>query len=90
MAIEQLRQQLAADAEGINALDTLLPLLTLGLPGALIPVSFHTPVQHRQSRRLALTLMRSRAGLWVPASGPEAIRRTGAMRGLGCRWGGSA
>ena len=29
MAIEQLRQHLAADAEGIDA---LLPLLSLGLP----------------------------------------------------------
>ena len=61
-----------------------------GLPGALIPVSSHAPGRNGRGRRLAGTLLRSRSGLWMPASGPEAIRRPGAMRGLGCRRDGAA
>jgi len=53
-----------------------------GLPGALIPVSSHAPRRRGRGRRLAGTLLCSRSGLWMPASGPEAIRRPRAIRGL--------
>ncbi len=37
IAIEQLRQQLAADAEGSDSLNALLPLLSLGPAGSFDP-----------------------------------------------------
>jgi len=102
MAIEQLRQQLAADA--------LLPHLWLGLPGALIPVSSHAPRAAWAGQTAGLSADevavgtvgariraggnqkdRSDAGPWLPSGriGLGRRRRQPRRRGEGSSWGGS-
>jgi len=63
-----------------------------GLPGALIPASSYAP---RATVRAGQSAGRNAGEIAVKPggarpSGPEAIRRPGAMRGLGCRRVGAA